>query len=72
MTHALYLLYTASRLAPADQAVVVANRVRLMETVRGFYRFGAFYEALLQMRTKAPRKPVAQLYPGMIGWCEKQ
>jgi hypothetical protein len=72
MTHAVYLLYTASRLSPSDQAVVVNNRVRMMEEVRGFYRFGAFYQALLQMQTRAPKRPIGQLYPGIIGWCEKQ
>ena len=72
MTHAVYLLYTNARLSPADQAVVAASRTRLMETVRGYTRFGAFYQALLQMHTRAPKRPMAQLYPGIIAWCEKQ
>ncbi len=72
MTHAVYLLYTSTYLNATDQASVVATRTRIMEVGRGYYRFGAFYEALRQQWLQVPARRIKELYPAMLQWCQGQ
>lgn len=71
MTHAVYLLYTATLLDANSQQQVEARRIQLMSSGRGYYRFEAFYKQLQQLFTQQPTT-VESLYPAMLQWCRQQ
>lgn len=71
MTHAVYLLYTATLLDAASQQVVEANRINIMKEGRGFHRFDAFY-AMLKQLNASKQVPVQALYKEVMDWCQQQ
>jgi hypothetical protein len=71
MTHAVYLLYTATLLDAASQQVVETNRKKIMKEGRGFHRFDAFYEMLKQLHA-SKQEPVQALYKEVMDWCQQQ
>jgi hypothetical protein len=61
-------------IAPAqEQAALIACVDRMMTTGRGFPRFAAFDAFLLDLyRNRPPGRPLADLFPQIIAWFEKE
>lgn len=72
MTHALFCLWVAETYESKTAEFVIANREKLMVERRGFTRFREFNQALFSLRRDEPGMKVADLYPGILTWCETQ
>ena len=73
MTWATYTLFAREAYDPEVFGQANSYTVALMEEWRGFPRFGAFNEALLEMyEQRAPGTTVAELYPEILTWTRAQ
>jgi Domain of unknown function (DUF4932) len=73
MTHAVYLLYIKETYGEKVYETVLANKVKGMTARRKYYRFGAFYNALLQcFQNRRNNQLLADLYPAILQWCKTQ
>jgi uncharacterized protein YktA (UPF0223 family) len=73
MTHAVYLLYTGTVYPKADQLVLEKSRIKLMEERRGYLRFEKFFNQLSMLyQTRKEGETIANLYPKMLDWCNRQ
>lgn len=73
MTHAVYLIYTSTVYTEKDQTVIENSRIKLMEQMRKYYRFGDFYRQLQVLYTsKKDGETITNLYPKMLEWCKQQ
>lgn len=71
MTFGVFLLYAQEKLPAKDHAQLRARTIRMMETQRGFLRFGAFVDALEKTYASSSDKRIADLYPGTLEACMK-
>lgn len=72
MNWALVSLRIVDYVPPAEQELMIANVDRMMTKRRGFPQFEAFDKFLVDLyRTRPSGKTVADLYPQIMGWFEK-
>ncbi len=73
MTWATYTLFAREAYGPKVFDQANSYTVVLMEEGRGFPRFGAFNQALLEMyEQRTPGTTVAELYPDILSWTRAQ
>ena len=73
MTWAVFGLYVYDRFGEATYNKVVNQPVDFMEKNRGFVKFGAFNNHLLELFKKQKQeKQVAELYPEILQWVKRE
>jgi Domain of unknown function (DUF4932) len=74
MTHALFFVYLLDTgFTGADYELVRVRRTAMNEERRGFHLFTKFTDHLIELYKNRPAgKTIADLYPDILDWCEKQ
>lgn len=74
MTHALFFVYLLDTgFTGADYELVRSRRIAMNEDRRGFRLFTKFTDHLIELyKTRPAGKTIAELYPEILDWCEKQ
>lgn len=74
MTHALFFIYLLDiGFTGSDYELVRNRRIAMNEDRRGFRLFTKFTDHLIELyRTRPTGKIIADLYPEIFDWCEKQ
>ncbi len=68
MTHALFCIYILEKFQSKEAKIIIDNRIKLMNELRGFYRFKEFTEYLIILREINPNKSIKDLYQEIINW----
>lgn len=72
MTWGVFTLYALDNFNEEDFAAINRRTENQMVSNRGFIRFRAFNQALLQLyQNKKENQSIADLYPAILDWCEK-
>jgi len=74
MTHALFFVYLLDTgFTGADYELVRSRRTAMNQDRRGFRLFTKFTDHLIELyKTRPAGKTIAELYPEILDWCEKQ
>lgn len=73
MTWAVFGIYVYDRFGESDYEKVMLQPIDFMENSRGFVKFRAFNEHLLELFQKYDgKKKVPELYPEMLDWVKKE
>ena len=68
MTHALFCIYIIEKFQPKDAKIIIDNRIKLMNELRGFHQFKEFMEYLIILKKINPNRPIKDLYQEIINW----
>ncbi len=72
MTHALFCVYILDNYEAEDADYVIGKRESLMVDRRNFIHFKEFNQELLRLHREQPAVKMADLYPAILDWCERQ
>lgn len=71
-THAVFCLYILDHYDKSTADLVIGRREEIMVSKRNFTRFKAFNAELARLRQEHRDLKVAELYPLILDWCNRQ
>ncbi|WP_418510583.1 hypothetical protein [Corallibacter sp.] len=72
MTHAVFCTWVKETYTKENAKFIIREREALNVEKRGFFKFKAFNQELLKLRSLHPNLTITQLYPYMLDWSKLQ
>ncbi|HKX86045.1 MAG TPA: DUF4932 domain-containing protein [Flavobacterium sp.] len=72
MTHAVFNIWILENYDSETANLVIAEKIKMNAEDRGFVKFKAFNDELIQLRKENPNKTLTELYPLIIEWSRQQ